>query len=62
MNWNYSTVRSTSKIPIRGLGKSGSGETTSLFSVFYSTYPVSSLKYDDTDEANFKGIDIVKKL
>ena len=59
VNWNYSTIRSSSKIPIQGLSKSSSGITTSLFSVFYATYPASSIKFDKDAQVKFKGIEIV---
>jgi succinylglutamic semialdehyde dehydrogenase len=42
VNWNRSTVGSSSRLPFGGLKKSGNHHPTALTSVFYCTYPVAT--------------------
>lgn len=42
VNWNRSTIGSSSRLPFGGTKKSGNHRPTALTSVFYCTYPVAS--------------------
>ncbi|MCB0393262.1 MAG: succinylglutamate-semialdehyde dehydrogenase [Bdellovibrionales bacterium] len=43
VNWNRSTVGASSKLPFGGMGKSGNGQPSASFAVYYCTVPVATL-------------------
>jgi succinylglutamic semialdehyde dehydrogenase len=44
VNWNAPTCGASSRLPFGGLGKSGNHRPAALFSTFYATYPVASIR------------------
>ncbi|MEY4508692.1 MAG: succinylglutamic semialdehyde dehydrogenase [Pseudomonadota bacterium] len=44
VNWNAPTCGASSRLPFGGLGNSGNHRPAALFSTFYTTYPVASLR------------------
>lgn len=59
VNWNRSTVGSSSKLPFGGTKKSGNHRSTALTSVFYCTYPVATHEVTSPKipETKFTGLD-----
>jgi len=46
LNWNTSTVGTSSRLPFGGVGRSGNDRPAGVLSTRYCTYPVASLEHE----------------